>query len=159
MVKILFVCNGNICRSPMAEFIFRHMMAENNEVMIASAGVSGTRAGHDMTEGAKKCLEVHGVPFERREAVVFHAGDYLKYDMIVCMDEWNKHNLKTICLNDPHNKIFKLLDFTRSTKGMSNDEAMIYTNVSDPYDSKDYERTFSEIYEGCMGLKNRLKEE
>lgn len=156
--KIVFVCQCNVCRSPMAEFIFKSMTAENNDAEITSAGLSGEKAGQDMTDGAKECLSAHGVKFENRQAAVFSAADYLKYDMIVCMDEWSRFNIKIRCLNDPLHKIFKLLEFSRSVEGMAEENAMLYTNVTDPYYSKEYEQTFSEICEGCAKLKERISD-
>lgn len=154
--KILFVCQCNICRSPMAEYIFKSMMSEHSEVEIASAALSGEKEGQDMTAKAKECLSAHNVPFENRRAVVFSSEDYLKYDLIVCMDEWTRFNIKIRCLDDPFHKIFKLLEFSRSAEGMPEDDAMLYTSVSDPYYSGDYEKTFSEICEGCIKLKERI---
>ncbi len=140
----------------MAEYVFKSMMSNYNDVEISSAGMSGEKKGQDMTDGIKACLLAHNIPFENRQAVVFCIEDYFKYDLIVCMDEWNKFNLKILCRDDPLHKIFKLLEFSRSTNGMSNDDAMLYTNVTDPYHSNNYEQTFSEICEGCIKLKEKI---
>ena len=117
MKRVLFVCQCNVCRSPMAEFLFKHMMAEEEDLEIRSAGVSGERAGCDMSQGAKDCLSAHGIPFAKREAAVFSLKDYLESDWI------------------------------------------LYTNVTDPTYTGDYERTFAELLEGCMGLKAALQKE
>lgn len=156
--KKLFVCQCNICRSPMAEVILKNMMSQYNNVEIASVGMSGEKEGEDMTVEAPKCRSAYNILFENRQAVVFCVEDYLKYDLIVFMDEWNKINLKIRCMDDPLHKIFKLLEFSRTTKGMSDDDAMLYTNVTDPYHSNNYEQTFSEICEGCAKLKERIFE-
>ncbi len=140
----------------MAEYVFKSMMSNYNDVEISSAGMSGEKKGQDMTAGVKECLSAHNISFENRRAVVFCIEDYFKYDLIICMDEWNKFNLKILCRDDPLNKIFKLLEFSRSTNGMSNDDAMLYTNVTDPYHSNNYEQTFSEICEGCIKLKEKI---
>lgn len=156
MIKILFICHANICRSPMAEYIFKNMMREYGDVEIASAGLSGEKRGQDMTAGAKECLSAHGVPFENRRAAVFCMEDYFKYDMVICMDEWTKFKLINRCIDDPMHKIFKLLEFSRVNKGMSEDDFMLYTDVTDPYFSQKYEQTFSEIFEGCVKLKEKV---
>lgn len=157
-MKILFICQCNVCRSPMAEFILKDMTKDIPDLEIASKAISGEKEGCDINEGAKMCLLNHNIPFESRKAKVFNIKDYFYYDLIICMDEWNKHNLKIYCLGDPDKKIYKLLEFSkRNTEGMSKDDAIIYTNVFDPYHSKDFERAFSEIYEGCEGLKGEIK--
>lgn len=159
MKRVLFVCQCNVCRSPMAEFLFKHMMAEEEDLEIRSAGVSGERAGCDMSQGAKDCLSAHGIPFAKREAVVFSLKDYLESDWILCMDEWSSFQVKVRCLEDPERKVRKLLEFSRSIAGLALEEAMLYTNVTDPTYTGDYERTFAELLEGCMGLKAALQKE
>ena len=159
MKRVLFVCQCNVCRSPMAEFLFKHMMAEEEDLEIRSAGVSGERAGCDMSQGAKDCLSAHGIPFAKGEAAVFSLKDYLESDWILCMDEWSSFQVKVRCLEDPERKVRKLLEFSRSIAGLALEEAMLYTNVTDPTYTGDYERTFAELLEGCMGLKAALQKE
>ncbi len=157
-MKILFICQCNICRSPMAEFILKHMTVDIPGLEIASAAISGEKEGCDINEHVKECLLKHAIPFTKRKAKVFELKDYFHYDLIICMDEWNKHNIKIHCLSDPDKKVYKLLEFSnRNTEGMSEDDAMIYTNIFDPYHSKDFERAFSEIFEGCEGLKKKIQ--
>lgn len=152
--KILFVCECNICRSPMAEFVFKNMLRGRTDIWIASAGISGERLGSPIYPQAQECLEKHGIPIEERRAVKFHFKDYFEYDYIIGMDEWNKYNLKWLCDMDPQHKIFKLLEFSdRSTLGMPRDDAIIYTNILDPHMTRDFERAYNEICEGCEGLK------
>lgn len=159
MVKILFVCECNICRSPMSEFILKYMTKERNDIEISSAGVSGFKAGSPMYSMARECLESHGIPVEDRAAVKFKPEEYFSYDYIICMDEWNKYNLKRSCFGDPENKVFKLLEFSdRSTEGMSADDAMVYTDVFDPYQDKNFERAYKTICEGCNGLIKKVIE-
>lgn len=154
MKKILFVCECNICRSPMAEFIFKNMMRGRTDIQIASAGISGERLGSPIYPQARECLEKNGIPVEERQAVKFRFTDYFEYDLIIGMDEWNKHNLKYMCDKDPQHKVFKLLEFSnRNTAGMEHDDAIIYTDIIDPHMTKDFERTYNEIYEGCEGLE------
>ena len=84
----------------MAEFILKNMMSQYNNVEIASVGMSGEKEREGMTVEAPKCLSAHNILFENRQAVVFCVEDHLKYDLIVCMDEWNKINLKIRCMDD-----------------------------------------------------------
>lgn len=154
MKKILFVCECNICRSPMAEFIFKYMMRGRTDILIASSGISAERLGSPIYPQAKECLENHGIPVGERQAVKFHFKDYFKYDYIICMDEWNKYNLQYMCGKDPQHKIFKLLEFSdRNTAGMAHDDAIIYTDIIDPHMTRDFERAYNEICEGCVGLE------
>ncbi len=157
MKKIIFICQCNICRSPMAEFILKYLMRRHHDVEIMSAGLSNEKEGSDMTNGAKECLLAHGIPFEPRAAAVFQSREYDNYDLIICMDEWNQLNLKLKCFGDPAHKIHKLLTFSKSAEGLSAEDAMLALGVSDPYYSNQYERTFQEIYEGCEALKRKLE--
>lgn len=141
----------------MAEFIFKNMMKGIPDIEIASAGVSHERLGAPMYGMAQECLKTHGIPFESRAAVQFSLRDYFTYDYIICMDEWNKYNLKHLCDGDPEKKIYKLLEFSdRNTDGMSSDDAIIHTNIFDPHQDKNFERAYEEICEGCEGLKVKL---
>ncbi|MGM9937298.1 MAG: low molecular weight protein-tyrosine-phosphatase, partial [Candidatus Ornithomonoglobus sp.] len=152
-MKILFVCECNICRSPMAEFIFKDMTRGMADIQIASAAVSGERAGSPVYPPARECLKKHGIPFEDRRAVKFQLKDYFEYDYIITMDEWNKYNLRGLCDKDLQRKIFKLLEFSdRNTEGMSRDNAAIHTDILDPHMRGNFERAYIEIREGCIGL-------
>lgn len=141
----------------MAEYIFKHMMGQDPDIVINSAGLSGERAGDPIYPMAQDCLNARGIPFEERRAVVFKLKDYFEYDYIICMDEMQKYQLKKLCEDDPCGKIYKLLEFSdRSTEGMSKDDAMLYTNVFDPHLDKDFDRAYETICEGLSGFKRFL---
>lgn len=152
--KILFVCDCNICRSPMAEFIFKDMTRNIPNIKAESAGLYGDRMGAPIYPRAKDCLKMHGIAVGEHKARIFRLEDYFEYDYIVCTHEWAKCNVKHLTGGDPMNKVFKLLEFSdRKTDGMSEYDVMMYTDILDPHMSKNFERTYAEIYEGCIGLR------
>ena len=147
MKKILFVCHGNICRSVMAEMVMRHLVAENGreeEFVIDSCATSREEIGNDIYPPAKRCLRAHGVSFTRHAARQIQKEDYEKFDMILCMEEYNLRNLcrvlgeelmeKDAMLREP--KIGKLLD----------------RDVEDPWYTGDFETTYRDVLEGAMRL-------
>lgn len=148
MKKIMFVCHGNICRSPMAEFVFKKMVADrglSSEYIIASSATSTEEIGNDIHPGTRRTLQKYGVPFTRREAVQITRSDYGKYDLFIGMDSANIRNLGRIFGADPENKIKKLLDFT-SHGG----------DVADPWYTGNFEETWRDVNEGCDGLLEEL---
>ncbi len=150
--KILFVCHGNICRSPMAEFVFKKMLTDNhiNDVYVASAATSTEEIycghGSPIYPPAKAQLEKHGVSFEDREATLLLRSDYDRYDMFIGMDGNNVRNMLRIFGSDPQQKISKMMDYT--TRG---------GDVADPWYTRDFDRTYQDIYEGCFGLLAEIK--
>lgn len=148
MKRIMFVCHGNICRSPMAEFIFKSLVSEGGlegEFFIASCATSteeiwGGR-GSPIYAPAAAELSRHGIPYCEREATLLLRSDYAKYDMFIGMDSANVRNMHRIFGGDPEGKISKLLDYT----GRGGD-------VSDPWYSGRFDVAFSDIYEGCTAL-------
>ena len=149
MKKVMFVCHGNICRSPMAEFVMRDMVKKRgleSEFVIASSATSTEEIGNDIHPGTRRTLQKYGVPFTRREAVQITRSDYDKYDFFIGMDSANVRNLGRIFGADPENKIKKLLDFT-SRGG----------DVADPWYSDRFDIAYRDIYDGCMGLWEELK--
>ena len=150
--KIMFVCHGNICRSPMAEFVFKMLVSNRgltDKYEIASSATSSEEIyrgiGNPIYPPAKRELEIRGVPYENRRAVQITHGDYDKYDMFVCMDSANVRNLNRIFGGDKDNKIHKLMEFT-SRGG----------DVADPWYSDRFDIAFDDIYEGCDALLNNL---
>ena len=112
MTKILFVCHGNICRSPMAEFIFKHMVDEAGHAAdfeIASAAVSTEETGNDMYPPAKRMLVSQNIPFTRRQARQITRADYAYYDHIVCMDQSNLRWMQHIIGEDSQHKVSLLM--------------------------------------------------
>ena len=144
MTKILFICHGNICRSPMAEFIFNDICKKRGitDAFAESAATSREEIGNDVYPPAKAKLREKGIPFERRYARQATPGDYSRYSLFVCMDRYNVKNLTRIFGGDPEGKIRLLSDFTRSSG----------SEISDPWYSGDFETAFRDILEGCEGL-------
>lgn len=144
MVKILFVCHGNICRSPMAEFIMKKMVRErglDREFVIASAATSREELGNPVYPPAKRILFRHGITCNGKTAVQMTRADYGKYDYIVAMDKQNLRNITRIIGNDSENKVSLLLDFTDFPR-----------SVADPWYSGDFETAYADIEEGCEAL-------
>ena len=153
MIKVLFVCHGNICRSPMAEYIMKKLIADstlNGKVEAASKATHTDEIwngrGNDIYPPAKKVLSSHGIPFEKREATLLEISDYDKYDMLIGMDRENSFVMNRMFPGDRKNKIYKLMSFA----GKNDD-------VSDPWYTRDFERAYNDIYSGCLGLIEYLK--
>ena len=149
MKRIMFVCHGNICRSPMAEFVMRDMVKKcglESVFVIASCATSTEEIGNDIHRGTRAILIKYNVPFSPREAVQVSRLDYNKYDLFVCMDSANIRNLGRIFWADPENKIKKLLDFT-SRGG----------DVADPWYTGNFEETYRDVTEGCNALLEKLQ--
>ena len=151
MKKILFICHGNICRSPMAEAIFKNMIKTSglpeDDYLIDSAATSREEIGNDIYPPAKRCMDAHGIPYQSRAAHQLTPGDYAKYDYLICMDENNMRNLKHIITGDPNHKISKLLDWAHPdyVHGRKKD-------VADPWYTGDFEQTYQDIVVGCKGF-------
>ena len=152
MIKVLFLCHGNICRSPMAEFIMKDMVKKRgleNEFYISSCATSTEEIwrgiGNPVYPPAQRELAKHGISCDGKRAVQITTADYDKYDIIVCMDENNMRNIRYIIPSDPQNKICKLMNFT-SRGG----------NVADPWYTGDFETTYRDITEGCNALLEYL---
>lgn len=148
MIKILFVCHGNICRSPMAEFVMKDLVARqglSEKFQIASSATSTEEIGHDIHRGTKRKLTEMGIPFEKRYAAQLKKSDYEYYDFIVVMDEHNLINICRIIYNDPKHKIFKLLDFTEQGG-----------DIADPWYTGNFDKTFDDIKKGCEAFFNYI---
>ncbi len=150
MIKILFVCHGNICRSPMAEYAMKDMVQKiglESKYEIASAATSREEIGNPVYPPARRKLAENGIGCSGHHARQMTAGDYRHYDLIVCMDRHNLRNAARIAGGDPENKIVLLLDFTER-KG---------SEVADPWYTDDFETAWQDIMEGCSGLLKRTK--
>ncbi|MBQ2811615.1 MAG: low molecular weight phosphotyrosine protein phosphatase [Clostridia bacterium] len=152
MIKVLFVCHGNICRSPMAEFILRDMVKKrgiSDRFLIASCATSDEEIfngiGNPVYPPAKKELARHGISCEGKRAVQLTKSDYENYDYLICMDENNYRNMLRMLGGDPEGKISKLMNHT-SRPG----------NVADPWYTGDFETTYTDIVEGCEALLKEL---
>lgn len=152
MIRIMFVCHGNICRSPMAEFIMKKLVRDSglqDEFFISSSATSTEEIwngrGNPVYPPAKAELKKHGISCEGKSAVQLKKSDYEKYDYFVGMDSANIRNMRRILGNDEDEKIYKLLGFA----GRSDD-------VADPWYSGDFVTTYRDIYEGCNALLKHL---
>ena len=145
MRRILFVCHGNICRSPMAEFILKALVKAyglEDLYYIESAGVSDEEYGNPIYPPAKRCLNQHGVWFDpRKTAREVTRSDYGRFDRIIYMDYSNRRWLDRIFGGDPDNKIHSMMSYV----GKSRD-------VADPWYTGDFEKTFQDILEGCEAM-------
>ena len=147
-IKISFICHGNICRSPMAEFIFKKLVDEKgiaNKFYIDSKAVSYEESGNPVYPPARAELKKHGISCEGKRAVTVTRSDYDNYDYFIYMDDWNYRLLTRIFNGDNNGKFYKLLSFT----GSGND-------VSDPWYSGDFETSYNDIYQGATALLNHL---
>ena len=147
MIKVMCVCHGNICRSPMAEFIMKKMVndAGRDDICIASAATSTEEiwhgVGNPIYPPAQAMLRQKGIPFDDHRAVQITRSDYDRYDMIIAMDRANVRNIMRITGGDPDDKIRLLLSYC----GIDRD-------VDDPWYSGDFETAFNDIYMGCEAL-------
>ena len=151
--KILFICHGNICRSPMAEFITKKIvkdLGKENEYEIASAAttedaiISGI--GHDIDVRSQRVMNEHGIPFNHRQARKMVKSDYEKYDYIIGMDEENFFDMNHISAGDQERKEYKLLSFAGSMM-----------DVDDPWYTGDFEAAYQDIYRGCEALIKKIE--
>ncbi|MGN0534935.1 MAG: low molecular weight protein-tyrosine-phosphatase [Eubacterium sp.] len=152
MIKIMFVCHGNICRSPMAEFVLKDMVRRRGwekDFVIASSATSTEEilngVGNPVYPPAKAVLESHGIDPSGKRAVQLKASYYDKYDLFIGMDSANIRNMTRILGGDKDNKIHKLMEYTGSS-----------TDVSDPWYTRDFDRCYKDIYVGCEALLNSL---
>ena len=142
MLKILFVCHGNICRSPMAEFVMRDMCEKRGvDVITASAATSTEELGNPVHRGTAEILRRLGIDYSAKRARQITRADYDEYDIIIGMDSANIRNM-TRYWGDNKNKIHKLLDFTERKNA----------DVADPWYTGNFERTYLDVKEGCEGL-------
>ena len=152
MTKILFVCHGNICRSPMAEFVMKDLVRKEgleDEFYIESAATSTEEIGNEVYFPAKRKLSEHGISCKGKTARQMTRSDYDRFDLLIGMDSWNIRNMNSICGGDPERKIHMLMDFTER-KG----------DVEDPWYTRDFEATWRDVSEGCQCLlewvRNRI---
>ena len=148
MIKILFVCHGNICRSPMAEFVMKDLVNKKgmaDQFEIASAATSTEEIGNPVYSPAKRKLKEHGISCVGKTARQMTKEDYAYYDYIIAMDRLNLRNMTRFVGSDPDNKISLLMDFTNHPG-----------DVADPWYTGDFDATWNDVNEGCIGILKKL---
>ena len=147
MKKIVFVCHGNICRSPMAEYIMKYLINQeklNDYFLIESRATSNEEIGNTIYYKAKNKLKEMNIPFNERQAKKLQSTDYETYDYIIGFDEENISNIKKILKHN--NKIYKLSNFYNSNN-----------DIIDPWYSNNFDDCYKEIYLGCKSLLDKIK--
>ena len=150
-ISILMVCHGNICRSPMAEFVLKDMVKKAglaDRFEIASAATSTEEIGNPVHRGTREKLRQVGISVAGKTAVQLRKSDYDKYDYLIGMDDANIRNMIRIAGGDPDHKICKLLEFAGSTR-----------DIADPWYTGNFDETYDDILEGCEAFMDRLQRE
>ena len=148
MTKILFICHGNICRSPMAELIFKDMVKQRGLedcFEIASAATSTEELGEPIYPPAKRILAEHGLGDSSKRARQITMADYDAYDLLIGMDDWNIRNMLRKWGSDSDGKIHKLMEYSGDAR-----------DVADPWYSRDFQTTWDDLIEGCEALLDEL---
>ena len=148
MTKILFVCHGNICRSPMCEFVMKDLVrraGREGEIFVASAACRRDEIGANTYLGTREKLDEMGVPYEKRRAVQITRDDYDSYDLIVAMDMENMRDLDRLSGGDPKKKIRRLMEFAGEER-----------DVADPWYTGNFDVTYMDVLKGCKALLKSL---
>ncbi len=151
MIKVMFVCLGNICRSPMAEFILKDMVKKRNledKFLIVSSATGSHTAGTPVHHGTVDKLAEYNISTKGKHSVQLQSSDYDKYDYFIGMDSQNIANMERILHPDPDKKIFKLLNFASRT-----------TDIADPWYTGDFDATYDDIIDGCTAFLDKLAKE
>ncbi len=149
MTRILFVCHGNICRSPMAEFVMKHLVREaglENRFEVVSAATSTEEIGNDIYPPVKRLLHEKGIPFTRHSAHQITKNEYAHYDHIIVMDNYNLRNLERVIGPDTAGKVSRLRDFTDSPG-----------EIADPWYTGNFDLTYRQVADSCRCLLARLQ--
>lgn len=149
MIKVLFVCHGNICRSPMAEFVMKERLRSSGldkVIYVESAALHRDELGSDIHYGTREVLDRYDIPYESRAARLVKRSDYDAFDFIIGMDRYNYDDMQRLFKNDPQHKVSLLLDWT----GISRD-------VADPWYTGDFDTTFNDVDAGCLALVEHFR--
>lgn len=147
--RILFVCHGNICRSPMAEFVMKdlvHKAGLTEYFYIESAATSTEEIGNGVYPPARRKLAEHGISCQGKTARQLTRSDYYHYDLLIGMDQWNIRNMNRMCGGDPQGKIHLLMEYTGHPH-----------EVADPWYTGDFEATWRDVLAGCQALLQSLE--
>ncbi len=148
MIKILFICHGNICRSPMAQFVFQDMVNKagyGDMFTIDSKATSTEEIGNGPHHQTVRKMKEKGIPVLHHRATQMSRQDYKKYDYIIGMDRWNYKNMMRILGDDAEGKVSLLLDFTEHPR-----------DIADPWYTGDFDATYADVSEGCEALLHKL---
>ena len=151
MVKILFVCHGNICRSPMAEFVMKSLVKKaglEGQFTIASAATSCEEIGNPVYPPARRELARHGIPCVGKTARRLEREDYIRWDYLIGMDYYNLRNMERMLGGDPQGKIYLLLSFAGEDR-----------EVADPWYTGDFDAAYRDIVTGCTAILDRLQKD
>ncbi len=149
MIKVMFVCLGNICRSPMAEFVLKELVrrkGREDEFYIESSATSTEEIGNDVHYGTISKLNSVGIPVEERRAKKLTKKDYEEFDYIIAMEESNIRNIIRIVGEDSENKVYKLLDFSNNSR-----------DIADPWYTGNFDKTYEDILEGCKAFLTSIE--
>lgn len=150
MIKVLFICHGNICRSTMSEYVMKYLTDQAgvaSEFYIDSAATSREEIGNGVHRGTRQKLKEVGIPCGNHRARQMTRRDYEEFDYIIGMDAWNIRNIMRIIGSDPEKKVSMLLDFTDRPG----------TEIADPWYTGNFDATYDDVLEGCTGLLEHLK--
>lgn len=148
MIRVLFVCHGNICRSPMAEFVLKKLVSEAgyaDDFLIESAATSAEELGHPVYPPARRKLSEHGIGCAGKTARRMQPTDYGHFDLLIGMDRANMRNMQRICGGDPDKKMHLLMEYADGAH-----------DVADPWYTGDFEQTWQDVLQGCRGLLAHL---
>ena len=148
MTKILFVCHGNICRSPMAEFVMKDLVEKAgcaSEFYIESAAVSAEELGNPVYPPARRELAHHGISCDGKTARQMTRDDYDRFDLLICMDSSNLRRMERICGGDPDGKMSRMLEHTGR-----------FDDVADPWYTGDFSATWHDVVDGCTALLEKI---
>lgn len=148
MIKVLFICHGNICRSTMAQYVFQDMVNKSglsDQFYIDSAATSTEEIGNGVHYGTRNKLREVGIPCGDHRARQMNRKDYDKFDYIIGMDKWNLRNMMRILRQDPEGKVSLLLDFSDSPR-----------DIADPWYTGDFDATYADVSEGCQALLDHI---
>ena len=151
MIKVMFVCHGNICRSPMAEFVLKDMVRSAglaDQFTIASAATSTEEIGNPVHRGTRAVLSGLGIDCSGKTAVRLKKSDYDNYDYFIGMDDWNIRNMLRIFGSDPQQKVHRLLEYA-GRQG----------EIADPWYTGNFDRTYQDVKAGCEGLLDKIRKE